>query len=119
MPQKKLILTYNAHSGIFSAATDFVKKITHPEKYDCHLCQITYGALKMQHPWKEYLSTLPYEKVFLYRDQFIARFPESDIAFPAILIQEDDETPSVILNATEINQANNLQQLIVRLSEKN
>ena len=60
----------------------------------------------------------PLRESISYRDQFIARFPESDIAFPVILIQEDDETPSVILNATEINQANNLQQLIVRLSEK-
>ena len=72
----------------------------------------------MQHPWKEVPFHSPLrESISLPRSVYCS-FSESDIAFPAILIQEDDETPSVILNATEINQANNLQQLIVRLSEK-
>ena len=72
----------------------------------------------MQHPWKEYLATLPYQKEFMYRDQFSTRFPNLDVPFPAILLECGDETPIVILSAAEINEAKNLQQLIVALSQK-
>ena len=119
MKSNKLILVYNANSGIFAAASDFVKKLTSPDKYDCELCMVTYGSLKMQHPWKEYLATLPFEKLFLHRDEFINLFPSLDTQLPSILfLCEGEKTPKVLLLSEEIKQTKNLQELITALATK-
>lgn len=115
----ELIFVYNANSGVFAAASDFVKKLTRPDEYDCNLCLVTYGAVKMKNPWKEYLDTLPHQKTFLHKDEFVKRFNDSKVVFPAVLILESPcESPAVLVSADEINQVKNLQSLISVVNQK-
>lgn len=116
--KKELIFVYNADSGIFAAATDFVKKLTNPKEYDCNLCLVTYGAIKMQNPWKEYLDTIPYKKTFLHRNELRERYPDLLVDLPVILENTGATEPKVFLSAAEINSAKNIQDLIVKLTEK-
>lgn len=117
--EKELILVYNADSSIFAAATDFVKKIAAPDKYDCQLCKVTYGAIKMKHPWKEYLDRLPHKKTFLHRDEFKKLFPSLSASLPTLMIRENQsEQPKTLLSSEEINATKNLQELITLLEQK-
>jgi hypothetical protein len=119
MKWNEIIFVYNANSGIFAAASDFVKKLTQPSAYDCNLCMVTYGAVAMKNPWKDYLDTLPYQKTFLHKDEFTARYPSSNEQLPAVFSKSDStETLHVLLTAFEINSVKNLPDLITLLSTK-
>lgn len=119
MLSQELIFVYNADSSVFAAATDFVKKIVTPEKYDCNLCKVTYRALKMQNAWKEYLEKLPQRKTFLHRDEFITKYPNHKEVLPAILIKNNpDDIPEALFTASEINTTKTVQDLIVMMHTK-
>ena len=106
-----LIFVYNADSGLFSAATDFVKKIVAPDSYQCQLCRLTYGAISMKNPWKDYLETIANKKRFLHRDEFIDEFPEySATALPVIFVSDNSQL-TVLVSAEEINGAKDLVSL--------
>lgn len=108
---KALIFVYNADSGIFPTVGDFVKKIATPDEYDCNLCMVTYSAVKMKPSWKDYLETIPNEKIFLHRDEFLREFSDyRDTALPVICIQ-DAQKLSVLVSADEINAIGELEEM--------
>ena len=97
MTIEKIIFVYNADSSLFSLTSDFVKKIVTPDKYECSLCMITYGAIGMKKDWKKFIDTLPYELSFLHKDQFKKEYYQSDIEkFPVVLIKTEDGLKEVI-----------------------
>lgn len=112
MSENEIVFVYNADSSIFAVASDFIKKITTPDTYDCQLCMVTYGAISMKNPWREYLDSLECKKTFLHRDEFTKKYPGIDVNLPAILLKKPDELPTVLVSADQINQTKNLQDLI-------
>lgn len=66
--EKEIIFVYNADGGIGNALLDYGKKYIQPDKYDCQLCMVTYGALGMKKDWKIFTSSLSYQVKFLHRD---------------------------------------------------
>jgi hypothetical protein len=88
MPKPSLLFVYNADSGLLNALKDMVHKVASPESYPCSLCATTYGAVAMRPEWKAYVGQLPYEAVFLHRDELRQRHPGLDQPLPAILIEE-------------------------------
>lgn len=117
-PKAALVFVYNADSGLFSAATDFIKRIATPDKYECNLCMVTYGSVKMKSPWKDYLETIPNKKYFLHRDEFLKKFPEySTIPLPVIFVQNDSNL-DVLVSAEEINSTKNLPSMKKLLQDK-
>ena len=116
--KNKLTFVYNADSSVFAQVSDAIKKITTPDKYQCNLCMVTYGAVSMKDEWKEFLDTLPFEKLFLHRDEFHKKFPElENIELPIVLIS-NSKKPEVLLSAKNINDQKNLQELINILSRR-
>jgi len=99
----KLIFVYNADSSVFSQVSDAVKKIVTPNKYECNLCTVTYGAISMKDEWREFLDSLPFEKEFLHRDKFHKQHPELESTkLPTIFISQNN-TLNPLVSADEIN----------------
>lgn len=111
----RLLFVYNADGGPISALMDAVHKIVSPRTYSCSLCFITYGAVSMRREWKSYIERLPYPAEFLYRDEFRSCWPQLVVPLPAILIQLDGGTPSLLMEAAEMPADLTIQQLSQQL----
>ena len=112
----ELIFIYNAKSGVVNELIDFAHKIVSPETYDCNLCAISYGAFSMKKKWSTYIETLPFKSTFTYKDKF-SKNGYSNLKFPSVFIRSNEKLEEII-SATEINEINNLDQLIVLLNQK-
>ena len=111
MDKPKLIFIYNAKSGAIASLGDSLKKSFSPSSYQCNLCMVTYGPLKMKAEWKKYLDTLPYEKVFLHKDELGKQFPQVKTTdLPIILLQNGHDTKT-IMDKEAINKAKDIKQL--------
>ena len=111
MTKNKLIFVYNADSSVFSQVSDAVKKIVTPNKYECNLCMVTYGAISMKNEWREFLDALPFEKEFLHRDEFKKRYHElKSTKLPAIFISKNNAL-SLLVSADDINMQKNVDGL--------
>lgn len=113
-----LIFVYNADSGFFNAFKDAVHKAVAPSSYPCKLCQLSYGAVKMKRPWRDYLQQLPFEKKFFHRNEFREQYPDCrDAALPSIFVQNADVCTQLV-SAEEINRQKTLSDLIILLDLK-
>ncbi|MEM8602037.1 MAG: hypothetical protein AAGF99_19130, partial [Bacteroidota bacterium] len=111
----RLVLVYNADSGLFNAATDTVHKLLSPGTYECRLCQFTYGAFAMRRAWRDYLDSLGRPLVFLHRNEFLRDYPDrADLPLPVILTDSgpNDAAPGLLLDAAAINACGDLDALI-------
>ena len=99
-----LLFVYNADSTFFAQVSDFARKVIAPKTYGCNLCRITYGLLDMKGEWKEFLNTLSQRKLFLYRNEFVKKYPKHEkVSLPAIFIISNKEI-NELLSAEEINR---------------
>jgi hypothetical protein len=80
----RLLFVYNADSGFFNAMADIGHKLFSPETYACRLCAITYGLLTEKAEWRDFISSIDAECVFLHRDEFHRREPNLVIDLPAV-----------------------------------
>ena len=113
-----LIFVYNADSGFFNMLTDAVHKTLSPSTYQCSLCQLSYGGVKIKKPWREYLKQLPFNKEFLHRNEFREQYPDcQDAQLPAIFIKTESSCIQLV-SAEEINHQQTLTQLIALLESK-
>ena len=109
MRKQQLIFVYNADSGLLNSLNDFAHKILSRFTYPCQLCALTYGSFSMKQDWKSFLETLPFEIVFIHKDEFIQQY-KIDLAFPVILIKTDDRIKPFVTKE-EIESCQSLQQL--------
>lgn len=115
---EKLIFVYNADSSVFAQVSDAIKKIATPDKYQCNLCMVTYGAVSMKDEWREFLSTLLFEKEFLHRDEFHEKFPElKEEKLPAIFISKNNIL-NPLVSSEEIHRQRNITDLKNIISAK-
>lgn len=117
-PQPRLILVYNADSGLLNAAKDAVWKVVQPSTYPCSLCALTYGWVAMHGRWRRFLARVPQAKVFHHRDDFAAAFPEMRLPLPAILLADSNATPQVLVSAAELDALTDLPALIALVEER-
>lgn len=110
--QPRLILVYNADSGLLNAVKDAVWKVVRPATYPCSLCALTYGWVSMHAPWRRFLDRLPFSKVFHHRDDFTEAYPDLAIALPAILIVHPGQAPDILVAAAELDALPDLDALI-------
>lgn len=79
----RVVLVYQADSGLKSALIDGLHKVVSPKTYACQLCKLTHGAFSERKNWKAFLNQTQIEFEILHRDEFISYHGvESD--FPAI-----------------------------------
>lgn len=105
-----LIFVYNADSGIFNAIADIGRKMTSPDTYACQLCALTHGYFTVRREWKEFVESLNCECEFLHRDEFIERYGNSEIPFPAIFVRSNGAL-SLCLDATDLSRCETLDTL--------
>lgn len=116
-----LLFVYNADSTLFAQVSDSARRVFAPQTYSCNLCMITYGWLGMKEEWKDFLETLPANKIFLHRDEFVEKFPGcATIPLPAIFVISSGVVNELI-SALEINHVKSVgklkELLLLKLNE--
>jgi hypothetical protein len=111
-PSARLILVYNADSGLLNAVKDAAWKVVRPATYPCSLCALTYGWVSMHGRWRRFLGQMPQTKVFHHKDDFARAFPGLAIPLPAILLAERDAPPQVLVSAAELDALPDLEALM-------
>jgi len=111
-PVPRLILVYNADSGVLNMVKDAVWKVLRPSTYPCSLCALTYGWVSMHVSWRRFLDGLPHTKVFHHKDDFAEAFPGQTAALPVILLASADGPPEVLVSAAELDALPDLAALI-------
>ena len=114
----RLILVYNADSGLLNAVKDAVWKVVRPATYPCSLCALTYGWVSMHGRWRRFLGQLPQAKVFHHRDDFALAFPGLAIPLPAILLAEGEAPPQVLVSAAELDAMPDCDELIALVAAR-
>ncbi|MEM8724730.1 MAG: hypothetical protein AAGE86_04320 [Pseudomonadota bacterium] len=114
----RLLIVYNADSGIINALMHAVHKQVRPETYPCSLCALTYGAVSMRGEWKRFLNSLPMDVVFHHRDDFAEAYLGHDFELPAILMSEPGEELRLFIAAEELDAMTDAAELIDRVEDK-
>ena len=120
--QTELILVYNADSGFFNIIKDGLHKIVSPSKYQCNLCALTYGKVRMKDEWKTFIEKLNLPALFLHRDEFLKRLEThphnlKNVKFPAVFLSKGGKI-SLLITHDEINRCKTLKDLINLITEK-
>ncbi|WP_298469324.1 hypothetical protein [uncultured Erythrobacter sp.] len=114
----RLLIVYNADSGIINALMHAVHKQVRPETYPCSLCALTYGAVSMRGEWKAFLGRLPMDVVFHHRDDFAEAYPDHEFPLPAILTSANGKEPQILISAEELDAMTDAAQLIARVEDR-
>ncbi len=120
----RLLLVYNADSGLINALMHAVHKQLFPASYPCSLCAITYGAVSMRGEWKRFLESLPMEVVFHHKDDFSEAYPAmaegaiDEVALPAILTVMPGDRPKVLISSTELDAMADTVELMERVEDR-
>ncbi|QUL37851.1 hypothetical protein [Erythrobacter sp. JK5] len=108
----RILIVYNADSGVLNALKDALHKQFSPATYPCSLCAVTYGAVTMRREWRRFLQGLALETVFHHRDDFAACYPGYRVALPAILVAGAAGYPRVLVPAEAIDRMFAVEELI-------
>ena len=120
--EMELILVYNADSGFFNIVKDGLHKIVSPSTYQCNLCAITYGTVKMKDEWKAFIDKLKIPAEFLHRDEFLRKLkthPHNirNAKFPAVFLDKGGKI-SLFITHNEINECKTLKDLMSLITKK-
>jgi hypothetical protein len=107
---ERLLMIYNADSGLVNGALDLLHKTFSPATYACRLCDVTYGPLGMKRDWRATIEALPLPVTFLHRDEWRAAFPGDQTALPTILL-EADRRLSILVSAEDFAAIRSLEAL--------
>lgn len=118
----ELILVYNADSGLFNILKDGLHKAISPSTYQCNLCALTYGSIRMKDEWKDFIEKLKIPHQFLHRDEFMKKLEThphniEEISFPAIFIRRDEKI-SLFITSDEINRTKTWEDLMKLITDK-
>ncbi|ARS35560.1 hypothetical protein [Pontibacter actiniarum] len=113
--KQKLQFVYNAEKGFFNKLTDFAHKIISPGTYACSLCALTYGKFTRKQAWTNYVSSLPMEVEFIYKDEW--KFSPVREQYPLVALQTREDRIEVLLEAEELNSLKSLKELQERLDK--
>ena len=120
-PAPKILIVYNADSGLFNMVAHAIHKTVSPETYPCSLCAVTYGPVSMRKAWKRFLNDLTNEVVFHHKDDFAEAYPGVTVDLPAILTVSDADGLRILVDRAELDQIEDtsaLAQLVeTRLEE--
>ena len=118
----ELILVYNADSGFFNIIKDALHKSVSPSTYQCNLCALTYGTIRMKSKWKTFIEKIKIPAEFFHRDEFFKMLKThphrlKNARFPAIYLHKNEKL-SLLITSDEINQCKTLEDLINLVDEK-
>ena len=115
-PVNRVILVYNADSGLRAMLLDVLKKAAGRE--DCALCEITYSPVGKRRAWAACESRLGVAVEELHRDQLPATWGIANAELPCILGAVGARPPFVLLPRSAIGACRgSVEQLERRLRE--
>ncbi len=115
---KSIVYVYNAHSSITSQLIDVIHKKISPQTYQCNLCKLTYNLVSMKQDWKKFIDQLPYDSIFLHKDEYSQRYPEyKNVSLPCIFVEQKNELV-LLVSAIELNKVQDLEELKEILTSK-
>jgi len=106
--EKGIVFVYNAKSGFINAMLDYGHKMLSPDTYDCQLCKLTYDNFGKEKKWHDFISSLPFEVSFKYKDDLKILGIEDSILTPAVILSDQ----SLLISSNEINACRSLNGLI-------
>ncbi len=112
--QEKLILVYNADSGLRNMIIDGAHKIFSPSTYECNLCDITFGAFTENRIWKKFREETLLEMEFLHKDEFKKQYASKfgyKFDFPIVLAISKNNL-EVFITTDELNELESAEELI-------
>ena len=112
-----LVFVYNADSGLFNAVTDTAHKLLSPGTYQCQLCALTHGPLRMHREWAEFLEGLGVTCEFRHRDEIGNEPGMPTVALPAVLYRTASGLEPC-LDAEEIRACPDLDTLKGLIAER-
>lgn len=115
---QKLVFIYNAKSDYISEVRGFFKKILSPQKYECDLCKLTYGTFSIKSDWRGYLASLPYEKIFLHKDDLKGKYEEYKDYNPPSILTEIDGKVTELVSKKDFKSMHSVQEIIVLLNKQ-
>ena len=118
----ELILVYNADSGFFNIIKDALHKTVAPSTYQCNLCALTYGKVRMKDQWKKFIEKLNIPTEFLHRDEFLKRLKThphniKNAKFPSVFLNKGGKI-SLFITRDEINKCKTLKDLMNLITKK-
>ena len=99
-PVDRIVLVYNADSGLGALLLDVIKKATGRE--DCSLCEITYSAVGKRQAWRACEARLGVPVEELHRDQLPPAWGITPADLPCIVGRSGNERPSVLLSRADV-----------------
>ncbi len=109
-PPDKIVFAYDNFGGIVPAFADFSHKFFMPSTYPCHLSHLTHGLFGMKKDWRQFLVTLPYQKVIFHKEDVRKKLLPENIALPAIFLGDSLHLVSLV-SAAELNDLHSLVEL--------
>lgn len=103
---RRILIVYNADSGLVAGALDTLHKLVSPATYPCRLCEVSYGLLGMKRAWRATLDALSIPVAFFHRDDC----PHAGIALPAILLEAEGQLTELV-SATDFASIDSLEAL--------
>ena len=118
----EMILVYNADSGFFNVIKDGLYKIVSPSTYQCNLCALTYGTIRMKDEWKAFIDKLKMPVEFLHRDEFLEKLKShphnlKDTKFPAVFLDKGGKI-SLLITHYEVNKCKTMKDLMDLITRK-
>lgn len=92
----RLLVVYNADSGLRAAAADWLHKLLSPATYPCDLCALTHGHLGMRRQWADLVARLPLPVGTLHRDEWQRQWPGNPAPLPALLLESHGAVETLI-----------------------
>jgi hypothetical protein len=109
-----VIFVYNADADYFSQVSDYLHKVFRPKSYSCNLCRLTHTNFGMKNEFRHFIKKIPNIE-FLHKDEFLRKFSDYENSeLPAVFFQHSsgENKLEVLLNRSEINKLNSLDDLI-------
>lgn len=115
--KQKIIFVYNAKSGFMHSMSDLFRKTAKPGSNPCKLCSLTYSGAFMKKMWKEYVAGLGIETSFLHKDEFEASYPDYEMAYPAVLLDDNGKLTNLVSDK-DFETMNDLTDLISLMNKR-
>jgi hypothetical protein len=116
----KLIFIYNADSGVKNGLFDIAHKIFNPDTYQCHLCELTFGAFRERSIWKKFRSAHDTSMEFIHKDEFLKVYASKFLpaySYPLIL-EETASDLTIFMGTEEINAISGTKELIKAIEQR-
>ena len=114
---RKIVMIYNADSGLMNAVKDYFHKKRNPETYECNLCMQTFGGISMKKDWKSYIKDLDIPTEFLHKDEFEKKYDVKDAKYPSAYLQ-NGSSMKIFISQDEMNKVKSLNEMKDLVSKK-